>query len=79
MAAYVFCSLYTLIVGSIALILALVFRWPSVLYAAADLAVGIAMALVGLKYEVEGGEHTDPRRPSVHCLHHPRNVDPPCL
>jgi 1-acyl-sn-glycerol-3-phosphate acyltransferase len=78
-AAYVFCSLYTLIAGSIALILALVFRWPSVLYAAADLAVGVAMALVGIRYEVEGAEHIDPLRPSVYAVNHTSNVEPPVL
>jgi len=78
-AAYVFCSLYTLIVGSIALILALIFRWPSVLFAAADLAVGVALALIGLRYEVEGAEHIDPLRPSVYCVNHSSNVEPPVL
>jgi 1-acyl-sn-glycerol-3-phosphate acyltransferase len=78
-AAYVFCSLYTLIVGSIALILALVFRWPSVLYAAADVAVSTACAIVGLRYEVEGTEHIDPLRPSVYAVNHSSNVEPPVL
>jgi 1-acyl-sn-glycerol-3-phosphate acyltransferase len=78
-AAYIFCSLYTLIAGSIALILALVFRWPSVLYAAADLAVAVALALVGLRYEVEGAEHIDPHRPSVYAVNHTSNVEPPVL
>jgi 1-acyl-sn-glycerol-3-phosphate acyltransferase len=78
-AAYVFCSLYTLTVGSLALILALVFRWPSVLFAAADVAVGVALAIVGLRYEVEGGEHIDPLRPSVYCVNHSSNVEPPML
>ncbi len=78
-AAYIFCSLYTLIVGTIALILALLFRWPSVLFAAANLAVRLALAIVGLRYEVEGGEHIDPQRPSVYCVNHSSNVEPPIL
>jgi 1-acyl-sn-glycerol-3-phosphate acyltransferase len=78
-AAYVFCSIYTLTVGSVALILALVFRWPSVLFAAADLAVGVALVLLGLRYEVEGAEHIDPLRPSVYCVNHSSNVEPPML
>jgi 1-acyl-sn-glycerol-3-phosphate acyltransferase len=78
-AAYVFCSLYTLIVGSIALILSLVFRWPSALFAAANLAVRLALAIVGLRYEVHGAEHIDPHRPSVYCVNHSSNVEPPIL
>jgi 1-acyl-sn-glycerol-3-phosphate acyltransferase len=78
-AAYVFCSLYTLIVGSIALILARVFNWPSVLYAAADVAVRVALALVGLRYTVEGAEHIDPLRASVYAVNHSSNVEPPIL
>jgi 1-acyl-sn-glycerol-3-phosphate acyltransferase len=78
-AAYVFCSLYTLIIGGIALILALVFNWPSVLYAAADLAVRLALAIVGLRYEVEGAEHIDPLRASVYAVNHSSNVEPPVL
>ena len=79
MAAYVFCSVYTLTVGSIALILALIFRWPSVLFAAADFAVHAALAIVGLRYEVEGAEHIDPRRASVYCVNHSSNVEPPIV
>jgi 1-acyl-sn-glycerol-3-phosphate acyltransferase len=78
-AAYVFCSLYTLIIGFIALILALVFNWPSALYAAADVAVRLALAIVGLRYTVEGGEHIDPLRPSVYAVNHSSNVEPPIL
>jgi 1-acyl-sn-glycerol-3-phosphate acyltransferase len=78
-AAYVFCSVYTLTVGSIALILALVFRWPSVLFAAADFAVASALVILGLRYEVEGAEHIDPLRASVYCVNHSSNVEPPVL
>jgi 1-acyl-sn-glycerol-3-phosphate acyltransferase len=78
-AAYVFCSLYTLIVGSIALILAIVFRWPTVLYVAADLAVRLALALVGIRYIVDGEENIDPLRPSVYAVNHSSNVEPPVL
>jgi 1-acyl-sn-glycerol-3-phosphate acyltransferase len=78
-AAYVFCSLYTLIFGLLALVLAMLFRWPSVLYAFADFAVRAALAIVGVRYVVEGAEHIDPARPSVYCVNHSSNVEPPIL
>jgi 1-acyl-sn-glycerol-3-phosphate acyltransferase len=78
-AAYVFCAVYTLLFGSIGLILAIVFRWPNLLFQLAIVCVHSALAIVGIRYEVEGGEHIDPARPSVYCVNHVSNLEPPVL
>ncbi len=78
-AAYIFCSVYTFIFGLLGLALAIIFNWPGVLYAFANFAVQTALAIVGIRYEVEGAEHIDPLRPSVYCVNHTSNVEPPIL
>jgi 1-acyl-sn-glycerol-3-phosphate acyltransferase len=78
-AAYVFCSVYTLTVGPVALVLAIVFRWPNVLYGAAIVAVESALLILGIRYVVEGAEHIDGKRPSIYCVNHVSNLEPPIL
>lgn len=78
-AAYVFCAVYTLTIGPVALILALAFNWPNALYLAAIVAVRVALALVGIRYVVDGAEHIDGTRPSVYCVNHSSNLEPPVL
>jgi 1-acyl-sn-glycerol-3-phosphate acyltransferase len=78
-AAYIFCSVYTLVFGTIGLILAIVFRWPNVLYQLAIVAVRLALAIVGIRYEVEGEEHIDGARATVYCVNHASNLEPPVL
>lgn len=78
-AAYVFCSVYTLTIGPIALVLAVMFNWPNALYQAARFAVSVALALVGIRYEVEGDTHVDRSRATVYCVNHASNLEPPIL
>jgi 1-acyl-sn-glycerol-3-phosphate acyltransferase len=78
-AAYIFCSVYTLVLGPIGLILAVAFRWPNALYQLAIVAVRTALAIVGIRYVVEGEEHIDGNRPSVYCVNHASNLEPPIL
>jgi len=77
--AYIFVSLYTLIFGPIGLLLAIIFRWNNALYQLANFAVRAALAIVGIRYEVEGREHIDPDRPTVYCVNHASNIEPPVL
>jgi 1-acyl-sn-glycerol-3-phosphate acyltransferase len=78
-AVYIFCSVYTFIFGLLGLVLAIIFRWPGVLYGFANVAVQSALAIVGIRFVVEGAEHIDPARPSVYCVNHTSNVEPPVL
>lgn len=78
-AAYVFCSVYTLTVGPLALVGAIVLRKPNILYQAAIVAVESALVILGIRYEVEGAEHIDGKRPSIYCVNHVSNLEPPIL
>jgi 1-acyl-sn-glycerol-3-phosphate acyltransferase len=78
-AAYVFCSVYTLTIGPLALVLAIVFQKPMILYQAAIVAVESALVILGIRYEVEGAEHIDGKRPSIYCVNHVSNLEPPIL
>jgi 1-acyl-sn-glycerol-3-phosphate acyltransferase len=77
--AYVFCSVYTLTIGPMALVLAIVLRRPYILYLAAIVAVESALLILGIRYEVEGAEHIDGKRPSIYCVNHVSNLEPPIL
>lgn len=78
-AAYIFCSVYTLALGTPGYILAVTFRRPMILYRLAIIAVRSALAIVGIKYTVEGGEHIVRGRPTVYCVNHASNLEPPIL
>lgn len=78
-AAYVFCSVYTLALGTPGLILAIVFRKPMILYTLAIGAVSTALKIVGIKYEVEGAEHIAEGQASIYCVNHVSNLEPPVL
>lgn len=78
-AAYIFCSVYTLALGTPGLILAILFRKPMILYVLAIGAVRTALAIVGIKYVVEGKEHIATDRATIYCVNHVSNLEPPVL
>lgn len=78
-AAYIFCSVYTLVLGTPGLILAVLFRRPMILYRLAIIAVRSALAIVGITFVVEGGEHIVRGRATVYCVNHASNLEPPVL
>jgi 1-acyl-sn-glycerol-3-phosphate acyltransferase len=78
-AAYIFCSVYTLALGTPGLILAILFRQPMILYGLAIGAVRTACAIVGIKYIVEGREHIAADRATIYCVNHVSNLEPPVL
>src|SRR5262245_21699125 len=57
MAAYVFISLYILVVGPPALLVAWVTRSPRVLYTLGIAAVRLGLFIAGIRYAVSGAEH----------------------
>jgi 1-acyl-sn-glycerol-3-phosphate acyltransferase len=67
------------VAGPIGMLLAITFRWKSLLYVLGHLGVRLAMALSGIRYRVEGAEHLPRNRAVVFCANHQSNVDPPLL
>ncbi|MGE5361715.1 MAG: lysophospholipid acyltransferase family protein [Bacteroidales bacterium] len=77
--AYVVTSLYVLVVGSLAMLLALLVRHEAVLYVPGRLGVRLALAIVGIRSRVAGREHVPATGGVVFCANHQSNVDPPLL
>ena len=79
LAAYISLSLYILLAGSIGLLLALLFRWKSILYILGHGGVALGARLAGIRYRVAGWENVPRDRPVVFCANHQSNVEPPLL
>ena len=78
-ATYVAVSLYVLLVGPPGILLAIVFRWKSLLYFLGHTGVRLALFTSGIRFRVRGREHVQLRRAAVYCSNHQSNVDPPVL
>ena len=79
LAAYVIVSLYVLVTAPVGMAVALVVRHPGVLYWLGRLGVRIGLATVGIRYRVAGGEHVRGDRPTVYCVNHTSNLEPPIV
>jgi 1-acyl-sn-glycerol-3-phosphate acyltransferase len=79
LAAYVAISLYVSIAAPIGMLLALTFRWKSLLYVLGHWGVAIGTALAGIRTRVAGREHLRPGEAVVFCCNHESNIDPPIL
>jgi 1-acyl-sn-glycerol-3-phosphate acyltransferase len=75
---YLAVILYILVVGSIGLLIASIFRWKGLLYELGHAGCWIALTLAGIRYRVEGRANI-PRHAVVFCSNHESNVDPPVL
>jgi 1-acyl-sn-glycerol-3-phosphate acyltransferase len=78
-AAYVAVSLYVAVAAPFGMALALLFRWPGVLYILGHGGISLGAALAGVKTRVAGREHLPPGQAVVFCANHQSNVDPPIL
>lgn len=78
-AALLFVSVYTCIVGPPGMVLAKLFRWPNVLYRLGSGGVRGMLWLTGIRFVVEGREHILRSRAAVYCVNHASNVEPPLL
>jgi 1-acyl-sn-glycerol-3-phosphate acyltransferase len=78
-ATYVAVSLYVLLVGPPGMLLAVVFRWKSLLYFLGHTGVRLALLTTGISFRVTGREHVQLGRAAVYCSNHQSNVDPPVL
>lgn len=76
-AAYLFVSVYVVLVGPPLLIVALVFRWPAPLFWAGLGGILGGMTLSGIRYRVDGAEHILRDRPAVYAVNHASNLEPP--
>ena len=77
--AYVSVSLWVLLLGPPGMLLAVVFRWPEVLYLLGRGGVRLGLASVGITYRVSGHEHIQRDRAAVYCVNHSSNIEPPIL
>jgi 1-acyl-sn-glycerol-3-phosphate acyltransferase len=76
---YVAVSLYVLLVGPPGMLMAILFRWKSLLYALGHFGVRLALFTTGITFRVSGREHIPLDRAAVYCSNHQSNVDPPIL
>jgi len=77
-ATYVVLGLYVLVVGPIAMLLALVSRSSEFLFIPGRIGVAAALALVGIRCRLAGGDHV-PAGGVIFCSNHESNVDGPVL
>jgi 1-acyl-sn-glycerol-3-phosphate acyltransferase len=70
---------YVLVTGPVGMLLAITFRWKTLLYWLGHGGVRLALFLSGIRFRVEGGEQAPIDRPAVYCANHQSNVDPPVL
>jgi 1-acyl-sn-glycerol-3-phosphate acyltransferase len=77
-AALVLVATSTLLLGPPTIVIGWLFNWPNLPFQAGIQTVRVALALVGLRYVVEGEEHLLDR-PAIYCVNHTSNVEPPLL
>tara|TARA_Y100000588_G_scaffold379630_1_gene462141 strand:- start:3524 stop:4243 length:720 start_codon:yes stop_codon:yes gene_type:complete len=77
--AYISVSLWVVMVGPPGMVLAILFKWPEILYLLGRIGVRIGLRIVGIRYRVFGKENIQCHRASVYCVNHSSNVEPPIL
>lgn len=79
LATYVAVSLYVLIVGPPGMLLAILFRWKTLLYWLGHAGVRLGLLTTGISFRVTGRDHVPLDRAAVFCSNHQSNIDPPIL
>jgi 1-acyl-sn-glycerol-3-phosphate acyltransferase len=79
LATYVVVSLYVLLVGPLALLLALLTGSAGILYRAGYVGIRLGLFLAGIRTVAEGLEHVRPDRATVYCVNHSSNIEPPVV
>ena len=77
--AYFSVAFYVLVVAPPGMALALFLGRPNILYWLGRGGARLGMATVGINYQVTGLEHVRADRPTVYCVNHASNVEPPIL
>ena len=78
-AAYLLVSLYILVAAPAGILITLLTRSSRVLYWLGRQGVRFGLAVVGIRYRVVGTEYAHGGRPSVYCVNHTSNLEPPVL
>ncbi|MBM62255.1 MAG: 1-acyl-sn-glycerol-3-phosphate acyltransferase [Acidobacteria bacterium] len=78
-AAYLLVSLYVVIVAPPGIVWALVTKRSRALYWLGRQGVRLGLFLAGIRYRVAGAEYVQSGRPSVYCVNHTSNLEPPVL
>lgn len=76
---YIVISLYVAVLGGGGLLMAIVFRWPGLLFFLAQNGVRLGFALAGIRYRVSGRENLPRDGAAVFCANHVSNVDAPLV
>jgi 1-acyl-sn-glycerol-3-phosphate acyltransferase len=79
LATYLALSIYVLLVGPPALLIAWLFNVPGLLYVLSHGGVSMSLALSGIRYHVVGRERLPRGRAAVYCANHVSNIDAPLL
>jgi 1-acyl-sn-glycerol-3-phosphate acyltransferase len=79
LAAYAFIAFYVAIAGPAAILIAVLARSPALLYHAGYFAVRVGMALVGLRFTVDGEANILQDRAAVYVVNHASNLEPPVI
>ena len=78
-AAYVVVSLYIVVTAPPGILIALLIRRSNVLYWLARQGVRLGLATVGIRYQITGETHIQRSRPTVYCVNHTSNLEPPVV
>ena len=79
LAAYLSVATYVLLVAPPGMLLAIVFKWPSVLYWLGRGGARLGLSTVGIRYRVISQQHIQRDRAAVYCVNHASNIEPPIL
>jgi 1-acyl-sn-glycerol-3-phosphate acyltransferase len=79
LATYLTIAVYVVLVGPPFLLISLATGSPTPLYRVGLIGVRLGLALSGITYRVEGGEHIQRDRAAVYAVNHASNVEPPIL
>ena len=78
-AAYVVVSLYVVVTAPPGILIALLTRRSNLLYWLARQGVRLGLATVGVRYRVTGEQYIQRSRPTVYCVNHASNLEPPVV
>ena len=76
---YVVVSLFIVVTAPPGILIALCTRRPNLLYWLARGGVRLGLATVGISFRVSGQQHIEPGRPTVYCVNHNSNIEPPVV
>ena len=77
--AYASVTIYVLLVAPPGIVLAIIFKWPELLYCLGRGGVRLGLATVGITYRSTGLEHVQQDQAAVYCVNHASNIEPPIL